>query len=136
MIALLLAILPAEPAPQRFDYFESQDMVSWVEGEDGIYYQKLTFRQLLMWRWNHDLGEHVIEHWVMQGTDPAKMRPDPVFVSSRGVWQFHFDGKVIEANGFVTSAADFDIELTDRERWPKEWRRGLRNERHSVRGAE
>lgn len=126
MIALLLLILPAEPAPQRFDYFESQDFAAWVEGEDGIFYQKLTFRQLLCWRWNHDLGEHVIEHWVMQGTDPAKMKPDPVFVSSRGVWQFQVDGRLIEASGYVQSAADFDVEVENRSVWPKEWRSGLR----------
>jgi hypothetical protein len=127
MIALLLLyILPAELAPPRFDYFESQDFYCWVENEQGDISAKLTFRQLLCWRWEESIGEHVIDHWVMQGTDPAKMRPDPVFVHARGVWQFTFDGRVIEANGYVQSAADFDLEIANREVWAKERRRGLR----------
>lgn len=126
LILFIAAIIPTTEAPPRFDYFESNTVCSWECGDDGIYFQKLNFRQLIFWRWEPSLDEHVVEHWVMQGTDPQRMKPDPVFISSRGVWQVEVDGRLIEARGFVKSAADYDLEVANQTAWPKCNRRGLR----------
>lgn len=126
LLLLIAAILPAEPAPPRFDYAESQDFTCWVCGDDGIYFQRFTFCQLLCRNYKDHLGEHVIDHWVMQGNSLERMKPDPTFNHDRGVWQYVHEGRVIEARGYYRTAADFDIEVQERSLWPQAKRLGLR----------
>ena len=114
MIALLLAILPAsEPIVDRVDLIE----VNHVYDGRG----KHVFDQLIFWDWSEDRYE--VRAWRLlktKGQWPEKRGQDWVATMTDGERL-----REIRATIFRETWTQYDPEVWERDRTPKERRRGL-----------
>lgn len=110
--ALLLAILPIDLASvQTVDQCER----NFFYDENGCH----VFTQLIFSDWHPHCGEFRIVDWRMVKEQYTHPRGRIVMMDGERL-------RDIRCRSYVESWTQFDPELTEREVWPKEWRRGLR----------
>jgi hypothetical protein len=127
LLALLtLATLPHDGTlNERFDCLEINHVYCYHEETETYSY---TFTQLLFLDFDRQHGTHVIEAWKMQrsSSDGRKQFPDPCYNWDKGCWEVRFEDRVIEADAYRETSADFDWEVTSRDVFPVWYRRDLR----------
>lgn len=126
MFALLL--LTTNPAPDvlRESYCVIERNEVWTLCEDEP--PRFNFAQILFRNFDWHRGTHEIEAWRMTRSGDEKRDRITLIRHGHGVTATWMDGdklRVVEGGSYRETAADFDIEVIERERLPGQ-RRDLR----------
>lgn len=140
LLLILLACLPPSQDVRRehFDVIEQNTVFNETCDEDKfplIY--KPTFTQILFRRWEPSTGQMEIHAYPEEiaaelAKQPLRQRTSmAVEKNAAGLWEMRWlDGdvlRVVTADSYVETATVGDVEVEERARFPKEYRRELRS---------